>query len=34
MEEYIHWYNNTRSKTKLAGLSPVNYRTQSSESAA
>jgi putative transposase len=34
IEEYIHWYNNERSKTKLAGLSPVEYRTQSSQSAA
>ncbi|QGH34293.1 IS3 family transposase [Gracilibacillus salitolerans] len=34
IEEYIDWYNNERSKTKLAGLSPVEYRTQSSQSAA
>ena len=34
IEEYIHWYNNERSKEKLAGLSPVEYRTQSSQSAA
>ncbi|RKL69362.1 hypothetical protein CR203_00010 [Salipaludibacillus neizhouensis] len=27
-------YNNERSKIKLAGLSPVEYRTQSSQSAA
>ncbi|MGN7403663.1 IS3 family transposase [Cytobacillus praedii] len=32
--EYIYWYNNERSKAKLAGLSPVEYRTQSSQSAA
>ncbi|SEO70006.1 Transposase InsO and inactivated derivatives [Amphibacillus marinus] len=30
IEEYIYWYNNERSKAKLAGLSPVEYRTQSS----
>ncbi|MGJ9386217.1 IS3 family transposase [Salipaludibacillus sp. CF4.18] len=34
IEEYIDWYNNERSKIKLAGLSPVEYRTQSSQSAA
>ncbi len=34
IEEYIYWYNNERSKAKLAGLSPVEYRTQSSQSAA
>ncbi|PAD68509.1 hypothetical protein CHH83_13435 [Bacillus sp. 7586-K] len=34
MEEYIYWYNNERSKAKLAGLSPVEYRTQSSQLAA
>jgi putative transposase len=34
IEEYIYWYNNKRSKAKLAGLSPVEYRTQSSQSAA
>ncbi|WP_198008214.1 IS3 family transposase [Bacillus sp. SG-1] len=28
------WYNNERSKAVLAGLSPVEYRTQSSQSAA
>ncbi|MBC5636396.1 IS3 family transposase, partial [Ornithinibacillus sp. BX22] len=28
------WYNNERSKEKLTGLSPVEYRTQSSQSAA
>ncbi|WP_183041258.1 IS3 family transposase [Salipaludibacillus neizhouensis] len=34
IEEYIDWYNNERSKIKLAGLSPVEYRTQSSQSVA
>ena len=34
IEDYIHWYNNERSKEKLTGLSPVEYRTQSSQSAA
>lgn len=34
IEEYIYWYNHERSKTKLTGLSPVEYRTQSSQSAA
>lgn len=34
IEDYINWYNNERSKAKLAGLSPVEYRTQSSQSAA
>ncbi|WP_158318464.1 IS3 family transposase [Alkalihalobacillus hemicellulosilyticus] len=34
MEEYIYWYNNERSKGKLSGLSPVEYRTQSSQSPA
>ena len=34
IEEYIYWYNNERLKEKLAGLSPVEYRTQSSQSAA
>ncbi|MBM7598971.1 transposase InsO family protein [Virgibacillus halotolerans] len=33
IEKYIHWYNHERSKEKLAGLSPVAYRTQSSQSA-
>ncbi|MDG5470105.1 IS3 family transposase, partial [Jeotgalibacillus sp. ET6] len=32
--DYIHWYNHKRSKEKLAGLSPVEYRTQTSQSAA
>ncbi|MBM7603936.1 transposase InsO family protein [Metabacillus crassostreae] len=34
IEDYIHWYNNERSKEKLDGLSPIEYRTQSSQSAA
>jgi transposase InsO family protein len=28
IEKYIFWYNTERSKEKLAGLSPVEYRTQ------
>jgi transposase InsO family protein len=28
LKEYIHYYNNYRIKTKLKGLSPVQYRTQ------
>lgn len=27
--DYIYYYNNIRIKTKLKGLSPVEYRTQS-----
>lgn len=34
IEEYIDYYNNERIKTKLAGLSPVQYRTQTSQTAA
>lgn len=34
IKEYIYWYNHVRSKVKLAGLSPVEYRIQSSQSAA
>ena len=30
LEEYIDYYNNKRIKTKLKGLSPVQYRIQSS----
>ncbi len=30
LKEYIHYYNNDRIKTKLKGLSPVQYRTQHS----
>ncbi len=31
LEKYIHYYNNDRIKAKLKGLSPVQYRTQSSQ---
>lgn len=34
ISEYIDWYNQVRSKEKLAGLSPVEYRTQTSQLAA
>ena len=34
IEEYIYYYNNVRIKQKLAGLSPVQYRTQTNQSAA
>lgn len=34
IEKYIYYYNNERIKTKLAGLSPVQYRTQTSQTAA
>ena len=34
IKEYIYWYNHVGSKVKLAGLSPVEYRIQSSQSAA
>lgn len=30
LKEYIDYYNNDRIKTKLKGLSPVQYRTQPS----
>ncbi|WP_424899724.1 IS3 family transposase [Trichococcus sp.] len=30
----MHWYNHVRSKEKLAGLSPVQYRIQASQTAA
>ena len=30
LEEYIYYYNNKRIKSKLKGLSPVQYRLQSS----
>ncbi|MFU0789029.1 IS3 family transposase [Virgibacillus proomii] len=33
IEEYIYWYNHERSKVKLTGLSPFEYRNQSSQSA-
>lgn len=29
LEEYIDYYNNKRIKSKLKGLSPVQYRTKS-----
>lgn len=29
IHEYIYYYNNTRIKSKLKGLSPIEYRTQS-----
>lgn len=29
IHEYIDFYNNVRTKTKLKGLCPVDYRTQS-----
>ena len=34
IEKYIHYYNNERIKQKLAGMSPVQYRTHASQSAA
>lgn len=34
MEKYIDYYNNDRIKQKLAGMSPVNYRTHASQLAA
>lgn len=34
VSEYIDWYNQVRSKVKLAGLSPVEYRTQTNQSVA
>lgn len=30
LRQYIHYYNHTRIKTRLKGLSPVQYRTQPS----
>ena len=32
IETYINWYNHERSKEKLAGMSPVEHRTHSSQS--
>lgn len=29
LNQYIHWYNHTRVRERLKGLSPVQYRTQS-----
>ncbi len=34
IEKYINYYNNDRIKQKLAGMSPVKYRTQASQLAA
>lgn len=34
VEDYIEWYNHVRTKAKLAGLSPVEYRIQTSQLAA
>ncbi|MGG3522032.1 IS3 family transposase [Bacillus pseudomycoides] len=31
LEKYIHYYNNDRIKTKLKGMSPVQYRIHSSQ---
>ena len=33
LEKYIDYYNNKRIKAKLKGLSPVQYRVQSSPAA-
>lgn len=33
LHEYIYWYNHRRTKSKLKGMSPVDYRTHSSEAA-
>jgi putative transposase len=30
LDQYIHYYNHRRTKQKLRGLSPVEYRIQSS----
>lgn len=29
LHDYIYWYNHLRTKAKLKGMSPVNYRTHS-----
>ena len=34
IERYIHYYNHERIKQKLAGMSPVKYRTHANQSAA
>jgi putative transposase len=34
IDEYIDYYNNKRIKQKLAGMSPVQYRIHTSQSAA
>lgn len=31
IERYINYYNNERIKQKLAGMSPVKYRTHTSQ---
>lgn len=31
IEEYIEYYNNEHIKTKLIGLSPIQYRTQTNQ---
>lgn len=28
LDDYMHWYNNVRTHTRLEGLSPAEYRTQ------
>ncbi|MCL1906010.1 MAG: integrase core domain-containing protein, partial [Clostridiales bacterium] len=33
LHEYIYWYNNRRTKVKLKGMSPVDYRTHSLQAA-
>lgn len=33
LHDYIYWYNHHRTKVKLKGMSPVNYRTHSKEAA-
>lgn len=33
LEKYIHYYNHTRIKAKLKGMSPVKYRTHASTAA-
>lgn len=33
IEQYMDYYNNERIKQKLAGMSPVKYRTHASQSA-
>lgn len=31
IKNYINWYNNERIKTKLKGLSPVQYRQEATK---
>lgn len=31
IKNYINWYNNKRIKTKLKGLSPVQYRQEATK---